>query len=40
MFKVNAVVNNNVVGRGESNSKKDAEMKAAEAALLLFGISI
>ena len=39
-FKVNAVVNNNVVGRGESNSKKDAEMKAAEAALLLFGISI
>ena len=40
MFKVNAVVNNNVVGRGESNSKEDAEMKAAEAALLLFGISI
>ena len=39
-FKVAAKVNNNVVGEGESTSKKDAEMKAARAALLLFGISV
>jgi ribonuclease-3 len=39
-FTVIAKVNNNVVGKGESKSKKDAEMKAAEAALSLFGISL
>lgn len=39
-FTVVAKINNNVVGKGESKSKKDAEMKAAEAALKLFGISI
>ena len=35
-----AVVNNNVVGKGVSKSKKDAEMKAAEEALRLFGVAL
>ena len=39
-FKVAAKINNNVVGVGESTTKKDAEMKSAKAALLLFGISV
>ena len=38
IFTVAAKVNNNVVGTGKSNSKKDAEMKAARVALELFGI--
>lgn len=40
IFKVAAKVNNNIVGEGEATTKKDAEMKAAKAALLLFGISV
>ena len=40
VFKVAARVNNNLVGTGVSKSKKDAEMKAAEEALRLFGVSI
>lgn len=36
-FTVSAKVNNNVVGTGTAYSKKDAEMQAARAALLLFG---
>ena len=37
-FTVIAKINNNTVGRGIAKSKKDAEMKAAAAALALFGI--
>ena len=33
-----AFINNNAVGRGTANSKKDAEMAAAKEALELFGI--
>ena len=40
IFKVAAMVNNNTVGTGSAGSKKDAEMNAAKAALLLFGISV
>lgn len=40
IFTVIAKVNNNVVGKGSSKSKKDAEMKAAEAALRLFGVNL
>ena len=40
VFKVGAVVNNNLVGTGISKSKKDAEMKAAEQALRLFGVNV
>lgn len=36
-FTVAARVNNNVVGRGNAYSKKDAEMQAAKCALELFG---
>ena len=39
-FKVAAKINNNVVGIGESTTKKDAEMRSARAALQLFGISV
>ena len=40
IFKIAAKINNNIVGVGESTSKKDAEMKSAKAALLLFGMSV
>ena len=40
IFTVCAKVNNNIVGTGISKSKKDAEMKAAEQALRLFGVSL
>lgn len=39
-FTVVARINNNVVGEGVSNTKKDAEMKAARVALDLFGVSV
>ncbi len=39
-FTVAAFVNNNEVGRGTATSKKDAEMKAAHAALILFGVGV
>ena len=39
-FTVGARINNNLVGTGISKSKKDAEMKAAEQALRLFGVNI
>ena len=38
IFRIAAKVNNNVVGIGEGNNKKGAEMNAAKAALALFGI--
>ena len=37
-FEVVARINNNVVGRGEAKSKKEAEMQAAKVALELFGL--
>lgn len=37
-FKVAAVINNNIVGKGEGSTKKAAEMQAAQAALKLFGV--
>lgn len=40
LFTVEARVNNNIVGTGVSNSKKNAEQSAAKGALLLFGISV
>ena len=40
VFTVAAKINNNLVGTGVSKSKKDAEMKAAEEALRLFGVNI
>ena len=39
-FIVIAKVNNNIVGRGSAFSKKNAEMEAAKAALLLFGFKL
>ena len=39
-FTVEARVNNNVVGRGSSSTKKDAEQHAAKMALALFGVSV
>lgn len=39
-FTVAAYVNNNEVGRGVAKSKKNAEMIAAKAALLLFGVEV
>ncbi len=39
-FTVAAYVNNNEVGRGVAKSKKNAEMIAAKAALLLFGVDV
>lgn len=40
LFSVAAKINNNVVGIGEGNNKKSAEMNAARAALALFGIKV
>ncbi len=40
VFTVIAKVNNNIVGNGKAFSKKDAEMKAARSALLLFGFKL
>ena len=37
-FTVVAKINNNTVGRGMAGNKKDAQMQAAAAALVLFGI--
>ena len=39
-FTVLAKINNNIVGKGVSKSKKDAQMKAAKMALELFGVSV
>lgn len=39
-FEVEARINNNLVGRGLGNTRKNAEMSAAKEALLLFGISV
>ncbi len=39
-FTVIAKINNNIVGKGVSKSKKDAEMKAAKMALELFGVLV
>ena len=39
-FTIAAYVNNNEVGRGTAGSKKDAEMQAARAALMLFGVGV
>ena len=39
-FKVAASINNNVVGTGCAKTKKAAEMQAAKAALLLFGMNV
>jgi ribonuclease-3 len=36
-YTVAAFINDNEVGRGAAKNKKDAEMGAARAALLLFG---
>jgi len=38
LFTVEAIVNNNIVGRGLAQTKKDAEMQAAKMALQLFGV--
>lgn len=40
LFTVEAIVNNNVVGRGSAQTKKDAEMQAAKMALQLFGVVV
>ena len=40
LFSVEALINNNVVGRGSSQTKKDAEMQAAKQALQLFGVVV
>lgn len=39
-FTVAAYINNNEVGRGSGRTKKLAEMQAAKAALLLFGVLV
>lgn len=39
-FTVVAFINNNEVGRGTASTKKNAEMKAARAALELFGVVV
>ena len=39
-FTVEAFINNNKVGIGTANNKKEAEMLAAREALLLFGVSV
>ena len=39
-FTVEAYVNNNLVGRGQATTKKDAEQGAAKSALSLFGVSV
>jgi ribonuclease-3 len=38
VFEVNAMLNGNVIGRGMGSSKRAAEQKAAQDALILFGI--
>ncbi len=38
IFKVEARLNSNVIGRGEGRSKRDAEQKAAREALKLFSV--
>ena len=40
LFTVEAIVNNNVVGRGSAQTKKAAEMQAAKMALKLFGVVV
>ncbi len=40
LFTVEAVINNNVVGKGSAQTKKDAEMQAARMALQLFGVVV
>ena len=40
LFTVEALINNNVVGRGSAQTKKDAEMQAAKQALQLFGVVV
>ena len=39
-FTVEAIINNNKVGMGVANNKKEAEMLAAKEALLLFGVTV
>lgn len=39
-FTVVALVNNNLVGEGVASTKKEAEQRAARAALILFGINV
>jgi len=38
LFKIAAIINNNVVGKGSGKTKKLAEMEAAKQALALFGV--
>ena len=38
VFEVNAKLNDNIIGRGTGHSKREAEQRAARAALVLFGI--
>ena len=40
IFTVVVLVNNNVVGEGTASTKKEAEQRAAKAALALFGINL
>ena len=40
IFTVAAYVNNNEVGRGVAGNKKEAEMRAAKSALVLFGVGV
>lgn len=40
IFTVEAKINNNTVGHGSAGTKKEAEMLAAKAALMLFGINV
>ena len=40
IFRIAAKINNNIVGTGSAGNKKDAEMQAAKAALVLFGVTI
>ena len=39
-FTIEAIINNNKVGEGTANNKKEAEMLAAREALLLFGVTV
>ena len=36
-FVYNVLLNNNVIGKGQGSSKRDAEQAAAREALILFG---
>ena len=40
LFSVEALVNNNIVGKGSAQTKKEAEMAAAREALVLFGVIV